>query len=321
MRRTLSPVLIGLGVFLIVLAVLMPAYAYSALARVPTNYDSTTYLSGKGVTVFNTDPKVLAPQTTDLNVTSHSVATAVDKGAPKDTVVWGTAQSVVKGDGVVFQRSVERAAFNAKTGAAVNCCGNFVESDEGQQTPVTRTGQVYKFPFGTEKKTYNFWDGTVGQAVEAKYVGTSKINGKSLYTFSQTIPSTEVGQVVVPGTVFNAAEPSARAAMMYAMKRTFYVEPNTGMVIKRVDDRNQVLSYGGQQIPAFVGKLTYTDKSVQDALDYVSWRGPLLGALKLTLPIIAGLLGILCIVGGWHIGRRQRAVTRTAAGAPEPSVA
>ena len=74
MRRILSPVLIGLGTFLIVAGVLVKVYAVPTLAVVPTNYDSTTYLQAKGATIFNSDPDVLAPETVDLDISSHTVA-------------------------------------------------------------------------------------------------------------------------------------------------------------------------------------------------------------------------------------------------------
>jgi Porin PorA len=50
MRRFISPVLIGLGTFLIVVGVLVRVYAYPELAKVPANYDSTTYLEATDAT-------------------------------------------------------------------------------------------------------------------------------------------------------------------------------------------------------------------------------------------------------------------------------
>ena len=59
MRRIISPVLIGVGTFLIVAGVLIKAYAIPTLAVVPTNYDSTTYLEAKGATDLQLRPQRL----------------------------------------------------------------------------------------------------------------------------------------------------------------------------------------------------------------------------------------------------------------------
>ena len=57
MRRIISPILIGLGTFLIVAGVLIKAYAIPTLAVVPMNYDSTTYLEAKDATDLQLRPR------------------------------------------------------------------------------------------------------------------------------------------------------------------------------------------------------------------------------------------------------------------------
>ncbi|MSZ76713.1 MAG: DUF3068 domain-containing protein, partial [Actinobacteria bacterium] len=91
--RVISPALIGLGAFLVVAGVLVRLYAYPALAAVPTNYDSFTTLEATDATIFNTDPEVLAPETTDLAITSHTVAGHYPD-APEGVVVWANSVTV-----------------------------------------------------------------------------------------------------------------------------------------------------------------------------------------------------------------------------------
>ncbi len=50
--------------------------------------------------------------------------------------------------------------------------------------------------------------------------------------------------------------------MIYAMTRTFYVEPVTGAPVNRVEERVQELVYDGTEVPAFVGTVQYTDAQV-----------------------------------------------------------
>ena len=316
MRRILSPVLIGLGTFLIVVGVLVKAYAVPTLAVVPTNYDSTTYLEAKGATIFNSDPDVLAPETVDLDISSHTVAGDYPE-APDGVVVWANnVTTTPTGWDVPFQQSRELTPFDEFTGAASDYDVGFeeIENDEGEieQVDVTREGQVYKFPFGTEKKDYQQWDSELGEATTAKYVGEEKLQGTTVYKFVQTIEPTVIDTVDVPGAVFGVDEPSVSADMIYAMTRTLYVEPTTGAPLNRVEDRNQVLSYDGTDVPAFVGTVQYTEKSQGDSLDKVQTRATLLRLADWVFPIGFVLLGLLCIAGGLLLRRRQVVQTHEA---------
>ena len=114
----------------------------------------------------------------------------------------------------------------------------------------------------------------------------------------QTIEPTVIDTVDVPGAVFGCDEPSVSADTIYEMTRTLYVEPTTGAPLNRVEDRNQVLSYDGTDVPAFVGTVQYTEKSQADSLDKVQTRATLLRLADWVFPIGFVLLGLLCIAGG-----------------------
>ncbi len=309
MRRILSPVLIGVGTFLIMAGVLVKVYAVPTLAVVPTNYDSTTYLEAKGATIFNSDPEVLAPETVDLEISSHTVAGDYPE-APDGVVVWANNVTVTPvGWDHPFQQSRELTPFDEETGAASDYGVGFeeVENDEGEieQVDVTREGQVYKFPFGTEKKDYDQWDSELGEATTAKYEGEEKLQGTTVYKFVQTIEPTVIDTVSVPGAIFGSDEPTVQADMVYEMTRTIYVEPTTGAPLNRVEERNQVLSYDGTDVPAFVATVQYTEKSQADSLDKVQTRGTLLRLADWVFPIAFVVLGLLCIAGGLYLRRRQ----------------
>ena len=309
MRRILSPVLIGLGTFLLVAGVLVKAYAVPQLAVVPTNYDSTTYLEAEGAQIFNSDPDVLAPETVDLTISSRTVAGDYPD-APDGVVVWANNVTVTpEGWDHPFQQSRELTPFDENTGAASSYDVGFeeVENEEGEleQVPVTREGQIYKFPFDTQKKDYQQYDDDLGEATTAKYEGEEELEGTTVYKFVQTIEPTVIETRPVPGSVFGSDEPTVQADMVYEMTRTLYIEPVTGAPLQRVEERNQVLSYDGTEVPAFVGTVQYTDKSVASSLDRVQTRATLLGLAKWVFPIGAGLLGLLCIAGGLLLRRRQ----------------
>jgi hypothetical protein len=314
MRRFLSPALIGVGTFLIVAGVLVKAYAIPQLAVVPTNYDSTTYLEAEDAQIFNSDPEVLAPETVDLAISSRTVAGDYPE-APDGVVVWANNVTVTpEGWDHPFQQSRELTPFDESTGAASSYDVGFEEvvNDEGEieQVDVTREGQVYKFPFDTQKKAYQQWDSELGEATPAKYEGEEELEGTTVYKFVQTIEPTVIDTPDVPGSVFGVDDPTVQADMVYQMTRTLYVEPVTGAPLQRVEERNQVLSYDGIEVPAFVGTVHYTDKSVASSLDRVQTRATLLRLAHWVFPIGLGLLGLICIAGGLFLRRRQEGQTQ-----------
>ena len=307
MRRLIGPVLVGLGVFLVVAAALARFYAYPALARVPDGYHSTTKLEAIGAQIFNSDPEVLAPETRDLDITSK---TSEDVDAKcGDNVVWVNVTTTDKVGGGNFQKSTERAAFDPVTGAGASCPDDKTWEQVSDGTTVTDDettfkGQVYKFPFNTQKKTYQVWDGPTGEATPATYEGEDEIKGLKVYKFVQVIDPTVIETTEVPGSIFGSEEPEVSADMRYAMTRTFYVEPVTGSPVLRSEDRTQELVYDGQSVPAFIGNVHYTDAQVSSLVDDLKTKSMLLGGLRVLYPLVMLFVGLLLLGLGLVINRR-----------------
>ena len=308
MRRMIGPVLVGLGVFLIVAAGLVRFYAYPALAKVPTGYSSTTSLEAAGAQIFNSDPEVLAAETHDLVITSET-REDVDADAPDGVRVWVNATTTDKAAGGNFQLSTERVAFDEVSGAGVECaaCETWIAESDGEtvaEVPTNFVGQVYKFPFNTEKKTYDQWDGAIGESAPATYEGEESIQGTRVYKFVQVIEPTVIDIRDLPGSIFGV-EDSIEAEMVYSMTRTFYVEPVTGSPVNRVEERVQELVYNGQSVPAFVGTVQYTSAQVDKNVDDVATKATLLGGTRVLFPVSFLLLGGLLLGLGLYVGRRQ----------------
>lgn len=323
MRRMIGPVLVGAGVFLIVAAALARFYAYPTLAKVPDGYHSTTYLEATGAQIFNSDPEVLAPETHDLEITSNTREVA-DADAPDGDVIWTNVTSVDKADGGNFQQSTEQFAFDEVSGAGVDCdCDTWVAQSDGEkvvQVPTTAEGQIYKFPFDTQKQDYDVWDGDLGEATTAEYEGEETIEGLNVYKFVQVIDPTVIETRDVPGSVFGSRRASVSADMVYAMTRTLYIEPVTGTPIHRTEERTQELEYNGVRVPAFVGTVYYTDAQVDDLVDEVSTKATLLGGLRFLFPAIAVLLGLVLLGLGLFLNRRESTPAPEHAGDQRPLV-
>src|SRR5690606_10499929 len=130
MRGKATQILLGVGIFMLVTAGLLRFYAYDQLAVAPIDQNSINTLVGPDANVFDTGS--LENITTNLTTTAKTVGLvkATEK-APDDVVVWETTTSTKSDDGVVRSRSVERIAFNAHTGEAVNCCDEYQSDTEG----------------------------------------------------------------------------------------------------------------------------------------------------------------------------------------------
>jgi hypothetical protein len=164
-----------------------------------------------------------------------------------------------------------------------------VESKNLPPDAVPHEGLINKFPFDVEKKTYPFWDGDVGRAVDIDYKGTETLFGLSTYEFSYTVKDIpiQIGEGI-PGTYDNVV--------------TVYVDPKTGSIVKSGQDQQQYLEDG---TPAADVVLTQTDASVKEAVDEAKTAGTSLTILLTVLPIVGFGGGILCLLGGLVLLRRR----------------
>lgn len=303
MRRFVAPVLIGLGVFLLVGSLMLRFYAYPRLAVAPADQNSVTELSASGAQIF--DVTTLESITTDLSIsaTTRGDEAAADK-APDGVVVWVGTQTVRKSDGGIVSQSSEISPMDAHTAEAVNCCGASEDVVNGVGLPVEREGLVFKFPFDTQKKDYQVWDGTLGDAATAKYAGTAELQGLKVYKFTLSIPETVVGNREVPASVLGLdGTDMVNADSVFAVERTYYVEPNIGSIIHRIDDQTAKLSYDGAELITTQGQIAYTDAQVTANVDEYKDKAGLLDGVHGTFPLVGGLLGLLAFAGGLLLGR------------------
>ena len=306
MRRFLGPLLFGLGAFLLVAGLLLKFYAYPRVAVAPIDQNSITKLEAVDAEVFDTS--TLKPLMTDLAVQSRTVGdvkASEDRGS--NVRVWVNTTSIRSSDGVVRSRSTERTAFDATTAEAVNCCGTFDESTQGERDQVKRDGLVFKFPFGTEKQSYKLWDGTLDDTITAKYVGETSVKGLKVYRFTAEVERTQVGEREVPASVVGeAGTGNVTAESMYESTKTYLVEPVTGAIVDQSVEQNSTLAIDGEdRITTTKADLRYTSATVSANVEDFKSKASLLNLVGTTLPIITIVLGLLLMALGFFISRRQ----------------
>ena len=299
MRKTLGWLLTVLGAFLLVVAVLGWTWIPSAAKRTPLNIDTYTDLTGQA--------QKLNPATGELeNVpVVYQSHTTVDPDKSDDDVVAFVNTKCVNidrddpppclegEDDRVITNSIDTFATDRQTALAVDDAKYLADG------AVPHVGLVNKWPFDTEKKTYPYWDGTLGKAVDATYEGTKDYDGLETYEFS----------VVVPPT---SAEILKDTQGTYETTQTLWVDPVTGSIIDQSGSQVLMLESGTTVLDI---EVAYTDKTVQANVDDAKANGKLIGLMTGVLPWVALVLGLVLLVVGLMLARSRRPATEAGADA------
>ena len=312
MARKLGTVSLFLGAFVLVLAVLSKFYMYDRLAVVPFNNVSTStaetvegadaeYLNAAAGLVITNGPL----KNTKLVTGDVEASKKASKELDRDVAVWRiydctAAPSFDCGSGeTALSASDDTVAFDRHTGQTVAWSGNVARAD-GETTDAAKfKGLYFKFPFGAEKKTYQFWDGTLRKATPAKYVGEGTVKGMKVYKYRQTIAPVVTGPIDVPGTLVDSPEGTVTADQVYSSVTDYNVDPVTGVVLLGQTAQDNYLEIDGERVLTTTkATLRYTDKNVADTVDEYKSKAALLTAVKTTIPIGGTIIGILLIAAG-----------------------
>ena len=190
MRRVSTYLLTGLAVFFLAMSVLLRFYVLPGLLVTPLDQFAESFAPGTG-TVF--DPATLTERT-NVDMVAHRTLQGDVAASTTDRGVWDESSCCSDSSGKMINTTTDRVAWDRKTAEAINCCNENVDG-----TPTKHVGLCYKFPFGAEKKTYQFFDVTAKRAYPMSYKGSEKIQGLTVYRYEQPIAPVQVGEVEVPG--------------------------------------------------------------------------------------------------------------------------
>jgi Porin PorA len=290
MARRVGFVLVFVGLFLLFFGLFERFYAYPRLKKAPLDQYSTPVATGTG-TYFNRSPDRLE-EVTGAQLLNKRVVRG-DVGAGTDEVaVWDSFNSTIDtADQGVITATQERIALDRVTAQSVQCCG---ENPRHQ-------GLTLKFPFDTEKTTYQFWDGPAQRALPAAYTRTERLEGVDVYRFEQRIDRLDVGDQEIPGALAGDPDtPSIQTNIVYSNLKTLWVEPATGIIVKAQQDVSQVLETpGGEQVLTLLdGVLTYDEATVSANADDAASGANRLRMLGTILPAVALFLGLIAVAAG-----------------------
>lgn len=297
-------VLLALGTALVGLAIALPGYAYPRITTLPDDPNSKIVAMGQGVTALKVRAEKVEPVTDTVYVTRYVTKDPLTANRPKPpsgVAQWrlGFSANLAAEDGDLLTAYLEGYTLDEVSGEANPCCADYVQEDqEADPVPLRHEGLGLKFPFDTQKQDYKFWDVELRRATDAKYSGTEVIDGLETYKFVQDIKDQTIGTQDLPGGLFSDPSPSVTADEVYSTKRSLWIEPHTGAIIKGSEDVNWRFVYQGVEVPRTIGTLTYTDQTVQEQVDLYKGPSGQLKLLKTTMPLVFWILGpLLALVG------------------------
>ncbi|MGI9196720.1 MAG: DUF3068 domain-containing protein [Candidatus Nanopelagicales bacterium] len=305
MKRGIGIVLIGLGVFLVVIGALLRFTVVPAVAKAPLSpgEDSggVTQTDQAGVAAKLFDPGTLTERTdvplTATRFTRGDVPASQTADAKAgDLAVYDTFQRVEDNAGVVVTAATARFAFNRVTSELSNCCGANLDGEDVQMSGIV----PLKFPMFTQQQTYPYFDTDLNRGVDAVFQGQEEVEGLPVYKFLVVVEPTQTGTLEVPGDLVGSPDPSFIAPRFYANTLTLYVEPTTGAIVKGESVQKQTLRGpdGTDQLTIIDAVIGTTPAEVTDGVNYAKTQAALLNLLNNTVPLVAGILGLILLIIG-----------------------
>ncbi|SDK58820.1 DUF3068 domain-containing protein [Streptomyces indicus] len=300
MRRSASPlslVILGLGVFLLVLAPMLAWYVEPRAKRTPIDIDTTTVFTGKG-SYFDTG-EVETLENQNLTITRQVRGDVAD--STDEVAAWDVVQSVDPDKSLPassphdsLQWTQERWVTDRETNRPVHCC---------QESPYFEGEAYLKFPFDVEKRSYRWWDSTLGATVPLDYAGKRKVQGYEGLLFTAEVEPVKTGTRQVPGALLKSKASQVIAEEWYANHGIeLVVDQRTGRIIYAQVGPRKTLRMPGSDEDAVVlldsKKIAFTEKTQKAQVALAEDDSSRLQLVGQTLPIGTGALGfVLTVVG------------------------
>ena len=275
-------VLLGLASFLLVAAILATTWAPGVVKKTPIDVNNKTFLSGTAQRLDAATGKLGEPS----KIRIVSITQAEGNKSDDKVVVFragscvvvnedGKAPDCVDGDDPRLVSADETTfATDRVTGLAVDN-GKYLPKGSPQYK-----GLVNKWPFDSEKKTYPYWDGTLGEAVDAKYDGTEKVGGINTYRYKININDAPIDVAEgVKGT--------------YTNEVVIWVEPRTGAIQNQSQDQQRYLEDGTQVLNL---KAQFTPDQIKQSADDTKSNLLLLNLVTRVVPWVGFGVGGLCLI-------------------------
>ncbi|MBP2392260.1 hypothetical protein JOF40_003385 [Aeromicrobium fastidiosum] len=258
--------------------------------KTPLDTDSTTLASGTASLSGAAPVPVKAIQLTRADSAKSTSDVVVFNSSSCLVIVKGDTPPCVEAsdpEGRLLSASSEIFATDRHTGVGVN--------DPKILPPdaVEKRGLVNKWPFGTEKRDYKYWDELASKQINAKYVGTKTIDGLETYEYTVDVADAPI-------------EIAAGVPGLYSSSKTIFVDPRTGAIIKQNEKQERVTDAGA---PVLALDFGMTDGQVAANVADTKDNIKSLDLVSTTIPIGGLIVGLIALIAGILLqasGRRTK---------------
>ncbi len=297
MRRIGGYILFTVGWLLIFLSPLLRFYATPRVEKAPTDVYDNTISFGAG--------RIFSAKTFSVEGPIPLRHDSIAKGNPKTSTtqvavisIFGKTSDTRTGGAIDY--SFDVYAMDRRTGEAVHCCGEKPRAE----------GLTLKFPFNTEKGTYQFYDSTAHKAFPARFVREEQLEGLKNYVFRSDVPQTLLKTMSLPGFIAGSKESSVQVTRWYRAQTTLWVEPLTGAILKGEQHAVQWVTLGDDFVTTladtnFVNSLA----SVKHTAAEVRTKFDQLILVRFWLPVVGPALGLVLVFVGFVLVMRAPPTT------------
>ncbi|MGJ6963341.1 DUF3068 domain-containing protein [Streptosporangium sp. G11] len=293
------------GAFLITLAALVRLYVYPSGLVLPAAQDRITKLTTESGSYF--DAATLSTHRGVPLETAVARYGDMVRSTP-DVAVWTEFVSLATRDGRRVDYHERRAAFDRRTGQAVNCCENYVDENAD---PAPR-GLVFRWPFDARPVAYQVYDPLVRRPVAARFEGIETLYGVRVNRYAQRLVNERLVQqaMELPGSVLGLGGEKPFPVNAYLDgTRTFWVEPESGMVIgfrENLVKTLRTLDGRGRLVALAADMRTSTGDerwNAGEAEQFRRWST----LVNRVIPLSCAVLGALLLVAGLRVRVRAPA--------------
>ena len=337
--RLVACAILGLGAALLIAALLLSTYTAGKIKRIPLDLDTTLVSNGTGTAL---DPASLSGDHFVIDKGVPLVAQqqmSVEAPSDADVVTLQVGSTVRRTDrqqdmglllAMVDTVTLDRSSALAVSddthpGGAVQKPRSIEDTKPPTNIPLPHEGLSYRFPFDTEKKTYPYFDPIAQKAFDANYEGEDDVNGLTAYKFVQNVGYDADGKLVEPikyASLYKDAEDAqvtARASQwglpgdpdesiamtrFYAAKRTFWVDPVSGTIVKAEEHQNHYYARDPLRPEATMADytVTSTEATVESQVAAARDERDRIALWSRILPITFTAAGLVALVAGVLLG-------------------
>jgi len=296
MRRVLGYTLLVFGLTLVFLAPFLLGYSVPRIEKAPTDTDQNVVSDGFASYFSAKQLQLVGPSPV------QDIETL--RGVPQDStdsvaVVAYRSNLVNRTTGESIAYDQETYAMDRHTGIATNCCGEKPKM----------TGVTLKFPFGTQKTTYQLWDPSANTSFAVRYVRTQDLRGVSADVFFGSSSDINIGTLDLPNSLVGVeGKGLTTEQQMYQADTTVWVEPTTGQVLQGEKHIHQwAADASGTTVLELADvHVQYDDATVSKFTSDAKKNVQQLKLVKQGIPLFGGILGVIAAVVGLLLLRRPR---------------